>query len=409
MGGKKKGGNKKPQEEESGSPPKGGDFKFDFGGSNPGGSSFQPVFDLSNKNNQALLSAMQSQLGNMMVGKSSGYYESLPKAVKNRVRALKKLHESKVEVDKEFKKAMDELEKQFSSKYNVLYEKRTKFISGAVEPKEEELASESEEEGVTIEEVKEDAGKKEEDAKGIPEFWLTVLKHQDEIADLITPEDEEALKFLMDITYKPFSEEAKPKDTKEKPKKKKTEEEEEEEEDGEKHGFSLEFHFAENPFFDDKVISKTYFLQSSDVYGDIYDYAEGSEIHWKPEENLTMKKVTKTQKPKGKKGKGQPAKSVTVEQRVDSFFNFFYPNEMINQEEPGEEDEQYLESDYETGVIIKDTVIPNAVLWFTGELTEDFGPGFDMGDFEDGEDEEEGEESEYVPPPGEKPPECKQQ
>jgi hypothetical protein len=33
--------------------------------------------------------------------------------------------------------------------------------------------------------------------------------------------------------------------------------------------FALEFHFAENPYFEDKVLSKTYFLEEDETFGDI--------------------------------------------------------------------------------------------------------------------------------------------
>jgi len=79
------------------------------------------------------------------------------------------------------------------------------------------------------------------------------LKHHEELSEMITPEDEEALKFLTDIKYKPFHEEKKEKHG-------------DEEEEEEQFGFSLEFLFAENPFFEDKMLVKTYFLANSDAY-----------------------------------------------------------------------------------------------------------------------------------------------
>jgi len=139
----------------------------------------------------------------------------------------------------------------------------------------------------------------------------------------------------------------------------------------------------------------------------MYDFAEGTEIKWKAGKNLTIKKVTKTEKAKGKKKGKAPPKTVVVEEKVDSFFNFFNPNGMIDEENPSEEEEQLLEQDYEVGVVIKETIIPNAVLWFTGEIQEEMG-GFDLGDEGEEEDEEEGEDAEFRPGDGQGP-ECKQQ
>ncbi|PWA85303.1 nucleosome assembly protein [Artemisia annua] len=52
-------------------------------------------------------------------------------------------------------------------------------------------------------------GAKEEDAmdqtddteKGVPEFWLTAMKHNEITAEEITERDEEALKYLKDIKW----------------------------------------------------------------------------------------------------------------------------------------------------------------------------------------------------------------
>jgi len=367
-------------------------LKFDFGGSNKT-SGFQ--FDFSNPQNQEFLRTIQSQLGGL-VGKDSGYLQSLPQSVRDKVRALKKLQKDKSVIDKDYKRAMDELEKQYNVKYASVYEKRSQYVNGSLEPKEEDMEPE-EDEGIKIEEIQEGTPKKEEEKlTGIPDFWLTVLKHNEEIAEMITPEDEVALKLLKDIKYKPFHEAKKEKVS------------EEDEGEDEKFGFCLDFEFAENPFFEDKVLTKTYFLTSSDMYGDMYDFAEGTEIKWKSGKNLTVKKVTKTEKKGGrKKGKGGGSpKTITVEEKVDSFFNFFSPNELINEQDPSEEDEQLLEHDYEIGVVIKETIIPNAVLWFTGEIGED--GGFDMGSYDEEEEEEE-EDEEFQPAEGVTQPECKQQ
>lgn len=94
-----------------------------------------------------------------------------------------------------------------------------------------------------------------------------------------------------------------------------------------------------------------------------------------------------------------------------------------------EEDlEALLEADYEYGVTLKEQILPNAVLYFTGEATTMSGE--DEGSFDDGEDADESgeynsevlschtissfadqEDEDFVPdtknPPAQ--PECKQQ
>jgi nucleosome assembly protein 1-like 1 len=89
-----------------------------------------------------------------------------------------------------------------------------------------------------------------------------------------------------------------------------------------------------------------------------------------------------------------------------------------------------LELDFELGMILRNTIVPNALLWFTGEAQEDdseddsdFDPAMMMeGEEEESEDDESDEGDEGVPaaafpsmgslgnPTGdEKPAECKQQ
>jgi len=174
MGGKKKGKKNNenaappPQEKEEESSPaqsppaqssplKGApneQFQFDFGGNKGGG--FQ--FDFSNPQNQDFLRTIQTQLGGL-VGKNSGYFQTLPQSVRDKVRALKKLQKTKSAIDKDCKRAMEEIEKQFNVKYSALYEKRSQYVNGLLEPKEEDLEGE-EDEGIKIEEIKEGEKKK---------------------------------------------------------------------------------------------------------------------------------------------------------------------------------------------------------------------------------------------------------
>lgn len=75
---------------------------------------------------------------------------------------------------------------------------------------------------------------------------------------------------------------------------------------------------------------------------------------------------------------------------------------------------QAIEDDYETGVVIKDKVIPDALKWFTGEADQG---GIMLGDDDEDEDDDEadedGEEEDdaapVAPPTDKKDAECKQQ
>jgi len=132
-------------------------------------------FDPSDPAIQSLIPLMQKRLGSVL-GKSSGYFESLPKPVQDRVRALKKLQSSQGDLDQQYKKELLQLEAKFRELAKPLYEKRRDIITGSYEPKPEEMEEEKPKEGE--EAKKEDAKKDEEpkkdikpeDIKGIPGF-----------------------------------------------------------------------------------------------------------------------------------------------------------------------------------------------------------------------------------------------
>ena len=99
----------------------------------------------------------------------------------------------------------------------------------------------------------------------------------------ITEKDEEALKYLVDITQDPV-----------------------EDEQG---SFTLKFHFKENPYFTNEVISKTYHLEGDEEEEVVCESVDSTAINWKEGQDLT----------KGvKKGFGPGG----------SFFNFFAPPEV---------------------------------------------------------------------------------
>jgi len=410
-GGKKggKGGNKGGNQ--GGKPEGGQDFKFNFGAE---GSDAALKFDFGGKD-AAMLPFIQQRLGHL-IGKSSGYLESLPEPVQNRVKALKKLHERKSEFDKEYKKELLALQEKFDKLIEPLYDRRRQLVQGTAEPTEEELKEEKKE-GETAEaktEVKKEEGKAEEkDVKGVPDFWMEAFKHHDDFAEMITTKDEAVLKHLIDVRWKSLSGEG-----------------------SEKYSpasFILEFEFSENPYFTNKVITKTYYLVEHEALGEtMFDRMESSPIDWKAGKNVTVRMVQQQQPVGGKRGgrnnrggrgrgKGQVAtKTVMVEEPCESFFNFFNPNVAFgleDEEEIEEEDMQELmEADYEMGLGVKEQIIPSAVLWFTGEIQSPMA-GLDFG-MEEGDDE--GEDGEYDSaedpdfepdpnaPAAEKP-ECKQQ
>jgi nucleosome assembly protein 1-like 1 len=225
--------------------------------------------------NPALVSMIQGKLG-QLVGRSSGYIESLPPVVRRRVAGLKGVQKEHSKLEAQFQEEVLELEKKYFAKFTPLYERRATIINGGVEPTEAEVEAgkedeEEDEENNDAEEKKEAEG---EAMAGIPEFWLSAMKNQISLAEMITERDEEALKQLTDIRMEYLDQP----------------------------GFRLIFEFAENEFFTNKTISKTYYYKDESGYGGdfIYDHAEGSKIDWKAEKDLTLRLESKKQRNKSK-------------------------------------------------------------------------------------------------------------
>ena len=331
---------------------------------------------------------IQGKLGSL-VGRSSGYIESLPTPVRRRVAGLKGVQKEHAKLEGEFQEEVLELEKKYFAKYTPLYEKRAKIVNGASEPTEDEIKAgeqDNEEEDEATKTEADDAAKSSENMSGIPEFWLSAMKNQVSLAELITDRDEPALKLLTDIRMEYL----------------------------ERPGFRLIFEFGENEFFSNKTITKTYFYQEESGYGGefIYDHAEGDKIDWKADKDLTVRVESKKQRNKSKSAgrilvtdSASNMTSDTKQTRVvkktvptESFFNFFDPPKAPE----GEEDdaasdvEERLELDYQLGEDIKEKLIPRAIDWFTGEALqfEEVDEDLEEGDFEDEDDEEDDDGSE---------------
>ena len=212
------------------------------------------------------------------MGRSSGYIESLPKSVHRRVAGLKGVQKEHAKLESEFQEEVLQLEKKYFAKYTPLYEKRAKIVNGLAEPTEEEIkvgetAEDEDEESVDTGKAGSTSDDKaQENVIGIPEFWLSAMKNQISLAELITDRDETALKSLTDIRMEYLD----------------------------RPGFRLIFEFGENEFFTNKIITKTYFYQEESGYGGdfIYDHAEGDTITWKSGQDLTVRVESKKQRNK---------------------------------------------------------------------------------------------------------------
>ncbi|KAJ7519030.1 hypothetical protein O6H91_20G020100 [Diphasiastrum complanatum] len=303
---------------------------------------------LSAADRAGLVHALKDKLQHL--AGQSAYLESLSPEVKKRVTVLQELQHQHDEVEAKFRQEKAALEAKYQKLYEPFYTKRSEIVSGVVDVEENKSGT------------PETTAVEEKDEKGVPEFWLTAMKTNEVLAMQITERDEGALKYLKDIKCY----------TLDNPK-----------------GFRLDFIFETNPFFRNTVLSKTYHMVDDDE--PILERAIGTEIEWSPGKNLTQKVLKK----KPKKG-DKNVKPVTKTAQCDSFFNFFSPPQVPDDDDDIDQDEaeqlqDAMEQDYDIGSTLKDKIIPHAVSWFTGEALQ--GEEFDD-DEEEEDDEEDDDEDE---------------
>ncbi|XP_057573613.1 nucleosome assembly protein 1-like 2 [Hippopotamus amphibius kiboko] len=312
------------------------------------------------------------------------FVESLPVKVKYRVLALKKLQTRVANLESKFLREFHGIERKFAEMYQPLLEKRRQIINAIYEPTKEECEYKSDsedyadeemydeeemcgnEEGLlhdymdeddsceeyydyAIEEEEEEDDddteavgdeNKEEDPKGIPDFWLTVLKNVDALTPLIKKYDEPILKLLTDIKVK-FSD------------------------PGEPLSFTLEFHFKPNEYFKNELLTKTYVLKSRLAFydphpyrGTAIEYCIGCKIDWNEGKNVTLKTVKKKQKHRI----WGTIRTVTEDFPKDSFFSFFTLQGINSNGKDG--------NDFLLGHNLRTYIIPRSVLFFSGDALE---------------------------------------
>ncbi|XVE70617.1 hypothetical protein DITRI_Ditri10aG0085800 [Diplodiscus trichospermus] len=344
-----------------------------------------------------LVNALKNKLQNL-AGQHA--LDSLSPIVRKRVEVLREIQGQHDELEGKFFEERAALEAKYQKLYQPLYAKRYDIVNGVVEP-----------EGIPNEAAMDQGEDKAVEEKGVPDFWLTAMKNNEVLSDEITERDEGALKYLKDIKWYRIEE----------PK-----------------GFKLEFYFDTNPYFKSTVLTKTYHMIDEDE--PILEKAIGTEIEWYPGKCLTQKLLKK----KPKKG-SKNAKPITKTEDCESFFNFFNPPQVPDDDEDIDEDtaeelQNQMEQDYDIGSTIRDKIIPHAVSWFTGEAIQgdeleiedededdDDDEDEDDDEEEDEEDEDEDDEEETKTKKkslaaqkksgraqgdgqqGERPPECKQQ
>nr|XP_019541866.2 nucleosome assembly protein 1-like 1 [Aedes albopictus] len=267
----------------------------------------------------------------------------LPPSINTKIQALNKIQHELLSKEAEFHKHVHSMEMEFQKTLGALYEKRKQIVSGSYDPIKKDLLNPEEFE----------TGPAEGQPKGIPDFWLNVFKKTPLIQCMIWEADEPALKHLVDIRAVMF--------------------------DQPKQGFTLQFEFEPNDYFSNEVLTKQYLMECAPHEEElakfngfeIYDTV-GCEIDWKEGFKLTVQSQT-----------GQ-------ERKLSSFFNFFQPKKMLEDCEPYVR-KQLLETDFEIGYFIKERLVPRAVMFYNGDISDD--------------DEEEEEEEEDISEDGQSIPE----
>uniref|UniRef100_A0A2K5PHI6 SET nuclear proto-oncogene n=1 Tax=Cebus imitator TaxID=2715852 RepID=A0A2K5PHI6_CEBIM len=162
----------------------------------------------------------------------------------------------------------------------------------------------------------------------IPNFWVTTFVNHPQVSALLGEEDEEALHYLTRVEVTEFEDI--------------------------KSGYRIDFYFDENPYFENKVLSKEFHLNES---GD--PSSKSTEIKWKSGKDMM--------KPSRKREHEEP----------ESFFTWFTDHSDAGADELGE--------------VIKDDIWPNPLQYYlVPDMDDEEGKGEEADD--DEEEEGEGEE-----------------
>mmetsp|Transcript_71992 Transcript_71992/g.165159 ORF Transcript_71992/g.165159 Transcript_71992/m.165159 type:complete len:328 (-) Transcript_71992:207-1190(-) len=280
---------------------------------------------------------------------------------------LKKLDDQYLELLKEEEKVLADIQTKYEEKFFPLWKERSEILKKK-----------------SGDEAKDRTG-----TPGEPGFWLRVLSNSENsdvesVGEWIFDYDEPVLQYLQDMRYEwldPLG----------------------------KTGFRLIMDFAENPFFENTQLVKTYHTEVKNQFlteSEITKVSINEPIKWKPKQDVTVELVEQKAKKGGKKKKGGGG-SKKVEVARPSFFRKFFralaPGDDVPEDEmdesddeddmdPGEMIEMLIQDDYDAGVALRDTIIPHAVRFYTGEACNEEGDDDDDDDDDDDSDDEDEDE-----------------
>jgi len=282
---------------------------------------------------------------------------TLPPYVLQRVEKLKDLDTKRDEIMEEYLKDRAALEAKYQGLCKPLFDERLDIIKGdkddeiskkATAEGESKNGKETEEESNKVETVEDgdkEAHGNEDKVVGIPQFWVCAMSHMEPLAELLTDEDVDCLEHLQNIVCV---------------------------DDPDGTGFTLEFHFTPNDYFDNTVLTKRYEVPNLLLEDEpILKNVEGCKIEWKAGRSLTFRETTKKQRGTGKKA--GMVRTVKKKERRESFFHFFEPPKMPSMDNMDEDEadrlEEAFESDYDVAQAFRSHIIPKAVMWYTGQVS----------------------------------------
>jgi nucleosome assembly protein 1-like 1 len=250
--------------------------------------------------------------------------------------ALNNILLQKKALDSELEKAIQELTLKYEKLGEPLVTKSNEIINGQSVPSDAELENLD-----VYMSAEEKAGLKME-AEPIKNYWALALKNCDMIAQDIQEKDAEILNYLTKVECKTL----------------------------EGGNYTLYFHFADNEFFTNKLLTKSFILKEAENPVK----SEGTEIEWNEGKNVTKKTIKKKQKNK----KNGQQRVVTKEVDDESFFNFFKSVSVENEDLDDLDDEEadYMQErmdiDYDISQVLMDEVIPYSLEYYLGiKMAED--------------------------------------
>eukprot|EP00210_Caulerpa_lentillifera_P001068 g1030.t1 len=236
----------------------------------------------------------------------ASFLQSLPQTLRVPIEELRVVQKQCDSIKAQYLKELKELEAKYKSFYDAVYDTRAGLIRGGA------------------------AG----GLQSVPGFWLKVFLSSSPVGRIITKKDEEILRYLMDVRASPLTNVP---------------------------GFELIFQFAKNPYFSNLQLTKTYVF--GDEEDELLEASSGCLIHWNEGKNPKVNMIWRN------------SRQVLTE--TDSFFDFFQPIQLPISDASDDLNfeqihivQESLEEDFEIGLVIKNSLIPNAVSWFTGETAE---------------------------------------